>query len=236
MSLTFRAWGFFPSPLLLLAGVFPSALLLQNTMCMHLCVHAQTCLIFCNNMDCSSPPGSSVHGIFQAEILEWVAISFSRGSSYPGFEPASPALILYHWATREAHPPRSAWAKFLRSNPSTLREKLCLRQDSSGPHCWESEPRFLLNPSSSLKKASTGLSGCQRKTWGLHPITFLPGFFQTAGFHHFSNVSGVTAELCSSSNFPAGGGATLGLSSATSARRQVKGAGMWKPRGHLFSL
>ena len=35
-----------------------------------------------NPMDCS-PPGSSVHGIFQARILEWVAISFSRGSSQP---------------------------------------------------------------------------------------------------------------------------------------------------------
>ena len=33
-------------------------------------------------MDCS-PPGSSVHGIFQAWILDWVAISFSRGSSWP---------------------------------------------------------------------------------------------------------------------------------------------------------
>ena len=32
------------------------------------------------SMDCS-PPGSSVHGIFQARILEWIAISFSRGSS-----------------------------------------------------------------------------------------------------------------------------------------------------------
>jgi len=30
-----------------------------------------------------SPPGSSVHGIFQARILEWVAISYSRGSSRP---------------------------------------------------------------------------------------------------------------------------------------------------------
>ena len=38
-------------------------------------------------MDCS-PPGSSVHGILQARILEWVAISFSRGSS----QPRSPAL------------------------------------------------------------------------------------------------------------------------------------------------
>ena len=42
----------------------------------------QLCLTLCNPMDCS-PPGSSVHGILQARILEWVAISFSRGSSRP---------------------------------------------------------------------------------------------------------------------------------------------------------
>ena len=43
---------------------------------------AQSCLTLCDPMDCS-PPGSSVHGILQARILEWVAISFSRGSSQP---------------------------------------------------------------------------------------------------------------------------------------------------------
>ena len=46
---------------------------------MHACMHAkslQSCLTSCDLMD-SSPPGSSVHGIFQARILEWVAISFS---------------------------------------------------------------------------------------------------------------------------------------------------------------
>ena len=37
-------------------------------------------------------PGSSVHGILQARILEWVAISFSRGHSQPRIEPESPAL------------------------------------------------------------------------------------------------------------------------------------------------
>ena len=40
----------------------------------------QSCLSLCNPMDCS-PPGSSVHGILQARILEWVAIPFSRESS-----------------------------------------------------------------------------------------------------------------------------------------------------------
>ena len=39
-----------------------------------------------------SPPGSSVHGISQARILEWVAISFSRGLSNSGIKPASSAL------------------------------------------------------------------------------------------------------------------------------------------------
>ena len=41
---------------------------------------AQLCLTLWDPMDCSLP-GSSVHGIFQARVLEWVAISFSRGSS-----------------------------------------------------------------------------------------------------------------------------------------------------------
>ena len=45
------------------------------------CVHAQSCLTLCNPMDCNLP-GSSC-GISQAGILEWVAISYSRGSSWP---------------------------------------------------------------------------------------------------------------------------------------------------------
>ena len=43
---------------------------------------SQSCLTLCNSIVCSLP-GSSVHGIFQARILEWVAISFSRASSQP---------------------------------------------------------------------------------------------------------------------------------------------------------
>ena len=48
--------------------------------CMYACSVTESCLTLCNPMDCS-PPGSSVHGTFQARVLEWVAISFSRGSS-----------------------------------------------------------------------------------------------------------------------------------------------------------
>ena len=46
------------------------------------CLAIQSCLTLCDCMDCS-PPGSSVRGIFQARILEWVAISYSTGSSWP---------------------------------------------------------------------------------------------------------------------------------------------------------
>ena len=50
-----------------------------------MCEHAQlleSCLTLCNPVDCS-PPGSSMHGILQARILEWVVISSSRGASQP---------------------------------------------------------------------------------------------------------------------------------------------------------
>ena len=46
------------------------------------CLFAKLCPTLCNPMDCSLP-GSSVHGISQARVLEWVAVSFSRGSSQP---------------------------------------------------------------------------------------------------------------------------------------------------------
>ena len=46
----------------------------------HVCLVAQLCLSLYSPMACN-PPGSFVHGILQARILEWVAILFSRGSS-----------------------------------------------------------------------------------------------------------------------------------------------------------
>ena len=58
----------------------------------------------CDPMYCS-PPGSSVHGISQASILEWVAISFSRGSSWCRdwtHVSCIDRLFPYHWATKEA--------------------------------------------------------------------------------------------------------------------------------------
>ena len=54
---------------------------------------AQSCLTLCDPVNCS-PPGSSVHGILQARILEWVAISFSRGSVYLCIENSQVALVV----------------------------------------------------------------------------------------------------------------------------------------------
>ena len=64
----------------------------------------QSCPTLCDPMDCS-PPGSSVHGILQARILEWVAYPFSRGYSQPRIEPRSSHIaggFFTVWATREA--------------------------------------------------------------------------------------------------------------------------------------
>ena len=59
------------------ASTFSSCLLFWTILTAVWCVYAQLCLTLCDPMDCS-PPGSSVLGIFQARILEWVAISYSR--------------------------------------------------------------------------------------------------------------------------------------------------------------
>ena len=64
---------------------------------------AQSCQTLCDPVDCS-PPGSSVHGIFQVRVLEWVAISFSRGSSQPRDQTQVSRIVgrrFTIWATRE---------------------------------------------------------------------------------------------------------------------------------------
>ena len=72
---------------------------------MNVFVCVQSCPTLCNPMD-SSPPGSSVHGIFQAKILELVAVSFSRGPSPPRDQTLSSSIcrqILYHCAIWKNH-------------------------------------------------------------------------------------------------------------------------------------
>ena len=57
---------------------------------------AQSCPTLCDPMD-GSPPGSSVHGILQARILEWVATSFSKGSSQLRDQTHVSCVYLLHW-------------------------------------------------------------------------------------------------------------------------------------------
>ena len=67
------------------------------------CLIAKSCWALCDPMDCT-PPGFSVHGISQARIPDWVAISSSTGSSWPRDWTLVFCIgrrILYSWATRE---------------------------------------------------------------------------------------------------------------------------------------
>ena len=84
--------------------------------CVCVCVRAHACVssisqshtTLCDRMNCN-PADSSVHGIFQARILEWLAISYPRGSSWPRDQTWITCVsvscigrwILYHWNTWE---------------------------------------------------------------------------------------------------------------------------------------
>ena len=95
---------------------------------------AQLCLTLCDPVDCSLP-GSSVQGILQARILEWVAISFSRGSSWPRDRTQVSRIGGRHfnlWATRE-HLLTFGWIK----GPCVMATDLCSLDVFSylpGPH------------------------------------------------------------------------------------------------------
>ena len=93
---------------------------------------AQSFLTLCNPMD-YSPPGSSIHGILQARILEWAAVLFSRGSSRPGIEPKSPALQADSLPSELPGKPF-----FPESNPQTVTDKSWwINTPVSSPFRWD---------------------------------------------------------------------------------------------------
>ena len=72
---------------------------------------AQSCPTLCDPMDCNLS-GSSIHGIFQPRVLEWIAISFSRGFSQPRNRIRVSCIagrFFTDWAMREAYQHASKW-------------------------------------------------------------------------------------------------------------------------------
>ena len=94
---------------------------------------AQSCPTLCDPMGCSLS-GSSVHGIFQARVLEWIAISFSRGHSRPRNRTQVSRIAgrcFTVWATREV------WGNWRESAPELLfRKYLPSFMSSEEIHCW----------------------------------------------------------------------------------------------------
>ena len=91
----------------------------------HLCV-SHSVVSDCDPMDCN-PPGSSVHGILQARIQEWVAILFSRGSSQPRIEPGPPVLAGRFFTTEPSGKPHLSGEFFLiySTQKSFIRYAIC---------------------------------------------------------------------------------------------------------------
>ena len=87
--------------------------------CVCVCSDAQSCPTLCDFMD-YSPPGSSVHGIFQARLWEWVATFYFRKSFQPW--DLIGRWFLYHWATWKASSIHFSICKFSLS-PSPPRER-----------------------------------------------------------------------------------------------------------------
>ena len=114
----------------------------------------QSCPTLCDPMDCSLP-GSSVHGILQARILEWAAFPFSRGSAQPRIETRSPTLqadSLPAEPPGKTKKPRVGSLSLLQrifriqeSNRGLLHCKRILYQLSyeGSPRAWQPNPVFL---------------------------------------------------------------------------------------------
>ena len=134
---------------------------LWEEMYIHVLV-AQSCLTLCNPTDCS-PPGSSVHGILQASILEWPDIPFSRGSS----QPRDWTLVSYIagrfftiWATGESC--TSVW------------EYHIFMKEGMFSFLWRIE-RFHLNQKLSAARVCffpSALCALWQETMSLHPLIY----------------------------------------------------------------
>jgi len=97
----------------------------------------QSCPTLCDLMDCS-PPGSSVHGILQARVLEWVAMPSSRGSSRPRDRTHVSCLLHWQAGSLPLEPPGKPINLLVRTQfcfVSTCMALLNLTQNAVGQTC-----------------------------------------------------------------------------------------------------
>ena len=88
----------------LLQGIFPTQGSNPHFLYWCTCSVTQSCLTLCDTMDCN-PPGSFAHKIFQARILEWVAISYSRYQNHILTQGSNPHLLYWQVDSLLSEPP-----------------------------------------------------------------------------------------------------------------------------------
>ena len=136
---------------------------------------AQSCPTLCNPMDCSLL-GSSIHRIFQARVLEWVAISFCRGSSWPRdqarvfcivgrcFPAGAPREVLMHMSHPQTIPSPLQAVDFHETSPWCPKGwGLPVSQQRQGLKTW------IVTISSSIVPSHISQSGCPMKASWLVP-------------------------------------------------------------------
>ena len=129
------------------------------------CLVAKPYPALCNPMDCS-PPDLLVQGISQARILEWVALSFSKGSSQPGIKHGSPAMAGRFFTTEPPGRPSEGgnslqfMSRFIKwfKNKFTFNWRIIAL-----PYCC--------------------VSFCHTSTWINHRYTYVPSFILCPTFH-----------------------------------------------------
>ena len=147
-----------------------------------LCLVAQLCLTLCNPIEqrLCSLPGSSVHGILQARILEWVACPPPGDLPNPGIKPRSPTL----WVdSLPSKPPEKPINKFRKRQKSRVRkchgEKLVGFKVKDWAYCWAARPFCptpflpqlrLVNKSEQIQ--GSRLPGETKQLWDLNALVF----------------------------------------------------------------
>ena len=133
-------------------------------MCMHACSVTQLCLVLYDPMD-YSPLGSSVHGIFQVGILQWIGISSCMGPSWPRDQTHVSCVsyigrwILYHCAIWEAHTLAHKYTP-AHTHTHTLNMECCPQRDlwAWTCTCGHQLPFFLCSNYPDLSKPSSIIS------------------------------------------------------------------------------